>query len=387
MSSIYITSRLHSAWADRARLWAQEMRNVTSRTNGNFELAPPPSSLQPPPEEFGDILRAILPFINHGINNVTASAIIASHTASIGVSPESFLPLAYYSGLPSTTLRDTPVYLAFERNWIGIPMVPIENFPFSRLFSEEDMPINIAPFPTSTFGKVLFSSYHGRNLWLTRFNRASELTDRETEHNVHPRELARVPASSGLLLREVITNLRYTGCIRPPTPEELENVFANIVRPDSWMRSPEHSFRDFFSGMGLNERTLSEALDETQRLSAADSVRAGASSTTDVPAILSSGSTRVPIVTPDGLPIRTVRTSRRSMSAAQASSGARVSGNGVPQRITPYPEPPAVFVDEVDASPQDFSWTSSATTPVSIGLPPTVAAAQEYRSNPSPRNP
>lgn len=277
MSSIYITSRLHAAWSRSAKDWARELRRVSGPDSGYTGLAPLPSLVEPPPEEFGTVLRALLPYVNHGVNHVTASAILSASTASMGISPEALHPLTYFSGVSPPG----GICVRYPADWIGCPFVMVEDFPLSPFFGPV-IPNNIQPFPPASRGQVVFSAGRGVNLWPRTFANIGELTE-ETLPLVHQRELERVPAARGTFVDCFISNLRYTGCVRPATDAEIDFLFLNILRSECWLKTPEFNFRDFFIGSGINESALSEALERTDAGLRATTSGVGPSSVTDVP--------------------------------------------------------------------------------------------------------
>lgn len=242
-------------------------------------MAPLSSSLPPAPEEFGDIIRAVLPYINRGLNNTTAAAIISASTASMGLSPDSFLPLFYYGN--QNTYGNT--LLSYSRDLIGLPMVPIEPFALNSFFGAEDTPNHIASYPTESHGKIVFSAYHGVNFWPRRFTQPSSLPPEDLESHVHPRELDRLSSGPGFYLKSITSTLRYTGCIRPATEEEITDLFSNTLLADSWLRHPDISLREFFLHMGISDTVWDEAANETDRLNRAEGVVPSASTATDVP--------------------------------------------------------------------------------------------------------
>ena len=340
MSNIYISAPLHRAWKATTKQWAREMRRAISvevsadhPPHGRVS-APRPSEAEPPPEQFADVLSATAPFMTRGtINAHTFSAIMAASGAIIGSPSSVSSPIQYMAGV-----RDTgSALLSWNREWVGMPMVCMENFPYLSAFDTHNIPETIAPYPDYARNRVVLSTYD-HTVLLPELTTTSQVPDNA---DIHPREQERaiggLPAS---YLRTFHSQFRYTGCIRPAMDEEIDSLFDRVIRIECWLRS-SLNLRDMLSMAGVDPHAIDHSTIEGDRISRGSPSEQSTPSTptsTDVPAppvaarstsrISSSRSIPLPGIRPrrGGRPVHTEVAAMSEEFVAESSSTPAPSG-------------------------------------------------------------
>jgi hypothetical protein len=299
MSSILVTSHLHNSWK-------QQAKNIAAVQNQNVGpsllTCPQPSLCVPPPEEFAQILSALLPYQNHGITPAIFSAILAATSAPYDVNDEAFLPVHYMAG---GSVHDNRL-LTWTRTMMGTPVVCFEPFPLSHLYGDGNAPSMATSVPPVFLNKVGFVVPSGALIFPVRRNSIQEVPEDETDF-LHGRETTRPAGSPVFYMHPVRSSLLYTGCTRMATNEEVDQVFDELIRPNDWIRM-QWNVRDWFELMDLPSDIIGNALRATE---------AGA-----VTAIPSSPVAESPTNVP--APTRRATAARRSRNAFEELAGAPV---------------------------------------------------------------
>lgn len=317
MSSILITSRLREAWRAAAKNQASlSLARLLSTSDGDRPLrpAPAPSSLPPPPEEYGEVVRSLLPFMGRSVPASTISAIIASHSAVLGIAPSAIYPFQYLSGLNHNA---DGFLLSWSSDYAGVPYICNEPFPLVDPTDSFNGSLGalVSPYPALAMGRIVFHAYDNYMLFPHLIQSADGLVEETLAQFTHPRELARLPASPALVMEQFRSVLRYTGCVRLPTPTEIDQLFDTVLTEGRLLKSTQINFRDLFSLMSMSASVVETAITEASRMDR--DTRPSAPQPTNVAApveYVRRASRRQIIEPPDLISAAPLRASRRTTS-------------------------------------------------------------------------
>lgn len=250
MSSIPITSRLHRSWKQTTELVGENLRTVPCN------LPQPPSSFGPPSEEFESILETVYPFTQQGLNQLTFSAIVAASAAASGTPDGMLMPLHYMGGSGGMGPNNTLINWSQEQGATAA-YVCTENFPFLSIFPNT-VPTRFIPYPEWALNRVVLTGYDNHMILPVRVERRSDIPEEDLPL-VHPNELARL--SGGITyLKPFQTAFSYTGCIRPATAAEINNLFDAVLTPERWLKLVRLNFSDLFGYTTVNGGSVHEAI-------------------------------------------------------------------------------------------------------------------------------
>lgn len=218
-------------------------------------LPRPPSQAEPPPEQFRDVVSALAPYLTSGVtlNPTIFSAVLSAAASTIGASLEALAPAQYLGGVRITTDN---VLLSWNIDHVGTPYVWTEDFPLSNLLQGANLH-RCAPFSEIARGRVTIAGYDGHMLLPVLAQQADDLTSENV--TFHPREVTRFTQGTPAVgLHHFDSSFRYTGCIRPATDEEIDELFTVLIRPDCFLRSTI-SLRDVLAMTGVPGDDLDRA--------------------------------------------------------------------------------------------------------------------------------
>lgn len=260
MSSILINSRFRNSWRVAIKEQARIVRSQLSNSDSGEPVspAPAPSTVPPPPEEYGEVVRALSQYSSRNVPLGTISAILAANSAMLGMPFAAMYPAQYLSGIrvgyPNTLL-------GWGNEISGVPYICTEPFP-SPSITEQVGSVLATPFPDGSMGKIVLSAYDRHMFWPRLIRTAEEITEHDTATaSVHPREMVRMTPDAPALAFSFFTScLRYTGCIRIATDDEIDHLFDTILMEGRLIRSNQINFRDLFSLMGISASATEQAM-------------------------------------------------------------------------------------------------------------------------------